>query len=121
MVHTDLFSGRGSRKEDSLQTDSAEWQATNRKNERNFIQRWGSTVQHDEYLKPQVPDGESVSLVGLLEDEPEKVIPYLEHIEPYFNEFVLASDGHQPACLQQVEESIRNFSISSGRRPRPIS
>ncbi|MBI2193191.1 MAG: glycosyltransferase [Planctomycetes bacterium] len=98
------FSGRGSRKKDGVQTDSTEWQATNRKNERNFIRRWGCTVRHDEYLKPQVPNGESISLVGLLGNEPENVIPYLEHLEPYFNEVVLVSDGPQPACLQQVEE-----------------
>tara|TARA_Y100000310_G_scaffold316582_1_gene368490 strand:- start:4004 stop:5176 length:1173 start_codon:yes stop_codon:yes gene_type:complete len=34
--------------------DSAEWQQTNQKNMRNFIRKWGSTVYHDDFMKPIV-------------------------------------------------------------------
>jgi len=34
--------------------DSPEWKETNSKNERNFIRKWGSNVQHDKYMLPIV-------------------------------------------------------------------
>jgi hypothetical protein len=32
--------------------NSEEWKKTNSKNERNFIRKWGTVVQHDQFMKP---------------------------------------------------------------------
>ena len=100
------FSGRGSRKKDGIAADSLEWQQTNLKNERNFIRRWGSSVRHDEFLKPIVPSAEPVSLVALLGDEADNVAPFLHDMEPYFNEIILISDGPQPQTRRRIEEYV---------------
>ena len=100
------FSGRASRRKDGIDTDSEEWQATNRKNERNFIRRWGASVRHDEYLKPVLPPAERISLVALLGDEPEGVAGFLECHEPYFDEIVLVSDGPQEHSVRMIDRYV---------------
>ena len=101
------FSGRGSRKKDGIQTDSEEWQASNRKNERNFIRRWGCMVRHDEFLKPVIPPAEPVSLVALLGDEAENVVPFLQNMEPFFNEIIFVADGPQPESKHKIDDYIK--------------
>lgn len=100
------FSGRGSRRKDDVDKDSAEWMTSNRKNERNFIRRWRSSVRHDEHLKPIVGLTEPISLVALLGDETENVIPFLAHLEPYVEEIVLVADGPQPESVGRMEEYV---------------
>ena len=52
------FTSRGSRfnkhSGGGIGNDSVEWQQTNSKNMRNFVRKWGTMVQHDEYMKPIV-------------------------------------------------------------------
>ena len=52
------FTSRGSRYNKyaggDVGKDSPEWQKTNQKNMRNFIRKWGTMVQHDEYMLPIV-------------------------------------------------------------------
>jgi len=52
------FTSRGSRYNKhaggDVGKDSPEWQMTNQKNMRNFIRKWGTMVQHDEYMLPIV-------------------------------------------------------------------
>jgi hypothetical protein len=52
------FTSRGSRFNKyaggGVGKDSKEWQETNSKNMRNFFRKWGSGVNHDEYMKPIV-------------------------------------------------------------------
>jgi len=52
------FTSRGSRFNPmaggDVGKDSPEWQATNKKSERNFIRKWGTIVQHDQMMKPVV-------------------------------------------------------------------
>ena len=52
------FTSRGSRFNKyaggDVGKDSPEWQMTNHKNMRNFIRKWGTMVQHDEYMLPIV-------------------------------------------------------------------
>ncbi|HOX08443.1 MAG TPA: glycosyltransferase [Planctomycetota bacterium] len=97
------FAGRGSRKKDGVAGDSSEWQATNSKNERNFIRRWGCSVRHDHGLKPIVPRREPIALVALLGREAEHVVPFLDHLEPFFDEVVFVADGPQPECVAAVD------------------
>ena len=52
------FTSRGSRFNkhaggDTL-IDSKEWKQTNKKNSRNFVRKWGTVVQHDDYMKPKI-------------------------------------------------------------------
>ena len=101
------FSGRGSRKKDGTETDSMEWQATNRKNERNFIRRWGCMVHHDQFLKPIVPAPEPISLVALLGHEPDNVVPFLANLEPFFDEIIFVADGPQPESTKMIEAYVR--------------
>jgi glycosyltransferase involved in cell wall biosynthesis/GT2 family glycosyltransferase len=101
------FGGRGSRKKAALGQDSPEWQATNRKNERNFIRRWGMSVREDEHLKPIVPAKEPLALVALLGNEPENVIPFLENLEPFFDEIVFVADGPQPESVAKIDDYVQ--------------
>jgi hypothetical protein len=43
--------------------DSPEWQKTNSRNERNFIRKWGTTVQHDRFMKPIISPVYDIGLV----------------------------------------------------------
>lgn len=48
------LTSRGSRFRDGVGKNSAEWIYSNQKNMRNFIRKWGTGVQHDQFLKPSV-------------------------------------------------------------------
>jgi glycosyltransferase involved in cell wall biosynthesis len=43
--------------------DSPEWQQTNSKNMRNFIRKWGTNVQHNEYMKPIISPKYNIGFV----------------------------------------------------------
>ncbi len=100
------FSGRASRKKDGIEVDSDEWQVSNRKNERNFVRRWGASVRHDEFLKPILPPAERISLVALLGNEPDNVLPFLDNLEPYFEEIILIADGPQAESVRMIDEYV---------------
>tara|TARA_Y100000310_G_scaffold194092_1_gene194083 strand:+ start:55 stop:1248 length:1194 start_codon:yes stop_codon:yes gene_type:complete len=48
------LTSRGSRFRDGVGKDSEEWKYSNRRNERNFIRKWGTIVHHSEMMKPVV-------------------------------------------------------------------
>ena len=43
--------------------DSPEWQQTNSKNERNFIRKWGTNVQHNEHMMPIITPKYNIGFV----------------------------------------------------------
>lgn len=61
------FTSRGSRfnpmSGGDIGKDSPEWQKTNSRNERNFIRKWGTTVQHDRFMKPIISPVYDIGLV----------------------------------------------------------
>lgn len=79
---------RGSRFNPTLTTvgiPSKEWLIQNKKSERNFIRKWGSMVQHDQFMKPIVPHKYNISL------HVKNIIPIqlLYEIEPFFNKIYI--------------------------------
>ena len=56
--------------------DSPEWQHTNSKNMRNFIRKWGTNVQHDEYMLPIVSPKYDIGFV--VENCNEQLLQVLE-------------------------------------------
>ena len=61
------FTSRGSRFNPmaggDIGKDSPEWQKTNSRNERNFIRKWGTTVQHDRFMKPIISPVYDIGLI----------------------------------------------------------
>ena len=61
------FTSRGSRYNKysggDIGKDSPEWQMTNHKNMRNFTRKWGTMVQHDEYMLPIVTPKYDIAFV----------------------------------------------------------
>jgi glycosyltransferase involved in cell wall biosynthesis/GT2 family glycosyltransferase len=107
------FSGRGSRKKDGTEGDSEEWQASNRKNERNFIRRWGCGVRTDALLKPIVPPKEPISLATLVSGErPEDIISFLTEMEPYFDEIALVVTSRGTEVVQAVGNYVRREALA---------
>ncbi|MFO7958008.1 MAG: glycosyltransferase, partial [Candidatus Brocadiia bacterium] len=102
------FSGRGSRKKDGTDTDSREWRQSKRKNERNFIRRWGAGVRTDEWLKPIVPSAEPLSLAVFADEESEQeLISLLTHAEPYFDEVVVLCLGRRRHFERALASYVR--------------
>jgi hypothetical protein len=62
------FTSRGSRYNKysggDIGKDSPEWQMTNHKNMRNFTRKWGTMVQHDEYMLPIVTPKYDIAFVA---------------------------------------------------------
>ena len=85
------FSGKGSRKKDN-EADSKEWVNSNYKNTKNFIRLYKDYPKH---LNRQ-PDSSlkevKLSLcVSTYKDE-SRIYKFLENVEPYFDEIIIASD-----------------------------
>jgi len=87
---------RGSRFKDGIGVNSKEWQATNYKGERNFLRKWGSMVQHDEYLMPIISNKYQIRVVlDLIDAAPvESVIELLRIVEPRVSQIVLFDEKH---------------------------
>ncbi len=96
------FSGRGSRRKDTPTVDSEEWRQSNAKNERNFIRKWGASVRHGDRLQPIVSRRRQVSLVGLIGDGTQDVVPWVSELEPYVEEILLVADS-QSESIREVE------------------
>ncbi len=56
--------------------ETDEWLKQNHKSTREFIRKWGSSVQHDEYLKPQIPPKYDIGF--LVENDTPQLIEALE-------------------------------------------
>jgi glycosyltransferase involved in cell wall biosynthesis len=77
--------------------DSPEWLYTTNKNMREFIRKWGTAVQHDEYMKPivspvysigfELTEAADVNMIRTLEPWcGYMVVPAAEEIEQYIKE-----------------------------------
>ncbi len=118
------FSGRGSRRKDIPTKDSEEWQKSNQKNERNFVRKWGTSVRHDQLLRPIARRRRPVSLVGLLGNERNNIEQWLTLLEPYFEEVLLvddSSDGSASIALEYNRRESQASSIVANDKIRLIS
>ena len=88
------FTSRGSRfnkySGGDIGKDSPEWQATNAKNMRNFIRKWGTHVQHDEYMMPIVSP---IYDVGFILHNP--TMEFVKALEPFCNDLYGDWVGHK--------------------------
>lgn len=90
--------------------NSKEWQYTNYKNIRNFIRKWGTNVQHDDYLKPIVSPKYDIGFVAyncninlLKELEPWCSKIYLDFGSDYISEYI---KEEQPNTKLNLNERI---------------
>jgi len=81
--------------------DSPEWIHTTTKNMRNFIRKWGTLVQHDEYMKPIVSPKYSI---GFELTEPTS-IENIRFLEPWCSYMVVPAAEE---ILQYIEEEQPN-------------
>ena len=81
--------------------DSDEWKYTNTKNIRNFIRKWGTMVEHDEYLKPIITP---VYNIGFELTEAADVFTIRE-LEPYCSYMVVPAAEE---ILQYIKEEQPN-------------
>jgi hypothetical protein len=81
--------------------DSPEWIHTTTKNMRNFIRKWGTLVQHDEYMKPIVSPKYSI---GFELTEPTS-IENIRFLEPWCS-YMVAPNAEE--ILQYIEEEQPN-------------
>ena len=90
--------------------DSPEWLYTTNKNMREFIRKWGTAVQHDEYMKPivspvysigfELTEAADVNLIRALEPWCSyMVVPAAEEIEQYIKE-------EQPNTDYQLDKKL---------------
>lgn len=84
------FTSRGSRFNEfaggSPGVDSKEWQYTTRKNMREFIRKWGSTVMLDEMMKPIIyPRFNRGAIIYKCS------YSLLEHLEPWFDSLYISN------------------------------
>ncbi len=89
------FTSRGSRfnkySGGDIGKDSPEWQATNAKNMRNFIRKWGTMVQHDHHMLPIVTPVYDIGLVMYNGGTPD----LLAALEPWFSDIYGDWVGHK--------------------------
>lgn len=89
----------------SVGTNSSEWSIQNLRSHKNFIRKWGTTVQHDEYMLPIiVPKHKLTFVVTGLHD-----IKLLDVIEPYAD--VLYTDAPKSLIEQYVSSERSLYDI----------
>ena len=82
--------------------ESDEWLKQNMISTRNFIRKWGSMVQHNEYLKPIIPPKYDIGLV--IEN---CTYDILELLEPYCNQVYLKDDKLFQPYLDKEQQNCR--------------
>ena len=82
--------------------ESDEWLTQNMKSTRNFIRKWGSMVQHNEYLKPIIPPKYDI---GLVIDN--CTYDLLKLFEPYCNTIYLDNDKHFQKYIDEEQPNSR--------------
>ena len=112
---------RGSRFKDKIGSDSKEWQLTNYKGELNFFRKWGSMVQHDEYLLPIISNKYQIRIILDLIDaiDPNSLYELLRIVEPrvaqiilfdtkgiYYEQVVSYKGSEQEITLYDMNERI---------------
>jgi glycosyltransferase involved in cell wall biosynthesis len=78
--------------------NSDEWLHTTNKNMRNFIRKWGTTVNHDKYLKPIISPKYNIGyrIENCNPQLLEALEPWCDHIYTDLEDFVLYQEKEQP-------------------------
>ena len=92
--------------------DSPEWLHTTTKNMRNFIRKWGTTVKHDELMKPIVVPKYDIGFV--VNNCNEKL---LELLEPWCSTIYI---GHSFDAKYYIEKEQSNTLFDLGKRIQSI-
>ena len=92
--------------------DSPEWIHTTTKNMRNFIRKWGTMVQHDEYMKPIVSPKYDIGFV--VENCNTHM---LKELEPWCSDIYGDWVGHKGYGVNQyIEEEQKNTTINLSKK-----
>ena len=92
--------------------DSPEWIHTTTKNMRNFIRKWGTVVQHDEYMKPIVSPKYDIGFV--VENCNTHI---LKELEPWCSDIYGDWVGHKGYGVNQyIEEEQKNTTIDLSKK-----
>jgi len=102
------FTCRGSRYQDETLTDSDEWKKSNAKNLKNFIRKWGSTPIYNLNKHPLLSSDIKLTASVLMKNEGDKIYTFLEYMEPYFNEIIIADDYSTDNSLTEIERYIQD-------------
>ena len=102
------FTCRGSRYQDETLTDSDEWKKSNAKNLKNFIRKWGSTPIYNLNKHPLLSPDIKLTASVLMKNEGDKIYSFLEYMEPYFNEIIIADDYSTDNSMEEIERYIQD-------------
>ncbi|SVE51181.1 uncharacterized protein METZ01_LOCUS504035, partial [marine metagenome] len=92
--------------------DSPEWIHTTTKNMRNFIRKWGTMVQHDEYMKPIVSPKYDIGFVVENCDT-----SMLKELEPWCSDIYGDWVGHKGYGVNKyIEEEQKNTTIDLSKK-----
>lgn len=110
------FTSRGSRYNKyaggDVGKDSPEWQATNYKNMRNFIRKWGTMVQHDEFMLPIVSPKYDIGFV--VHNCPTELLATLE---PWCSDIYGDWVGHKGFGVNKyIEEEQKKTTIDLSKK-----
>ena len=110
------FTSRGSRYNKysggDVGKDSPEWQMTNQKNMRNFIRKWGTMVQHDEYMLPIVSPKYDIGFV--VENCSTEL---LAQLEPWCSDIYGDWVGHKGFGVNKyIEEEQKKTTINLSKK-----
>ena len=90
--------------------DSPEWIYTTTKNMRNFIRKWGTMVQHDQYMKPVVSPKYDIGFVAY-----NCTVNLLKELEPFCDKIYL--DLQDSDCMSEyIREEQPNTTYNLGER-----
>ncbi len=90
--------------------DSPEWIHTTTKNMRNFIRKWGTMVQHDQYMKPVVSPKYDIGFVAY-----NCTVNLLKELEPFCDKIYL--DLKDSDCMSEyIKEEQPNTTYDLGER-----
>ena len=92
--------------------DSPEWIHTTTKNMRNFIRKWGTIVQHDQYMKPIVSPKYDIGFVVENCDT-----HMLKELEPWCSDIYGDWVGHKGYGVNKyIEEEQKNTTIDLSKK-----
>ena len=90
--------------------DSPEWIHTTTKNMRNFVRKWGTTVQHDKFMKPIVSPKYDIGFV--IKNCNENILGYLEpwcsniYVDCEYYDYM---EKEQPNTLYNLNKRIHSI------------
>ena len=106
------LTSRGSRFRDGVGKDSDEWKYSNNRNMRNFIRKWGTMVQHDEFMLPIVSPKYDIGFV--VHNCP---IELLATLEPWCSDIYGDWVGHKGFGVNKyIEEEQKKTTIDLSKK-----